>query len=62
MKQKVVFKSVGITFTIIFIKNISQIAEIAEIARLFTDHLKHKAVNKTTCRTPSANLDQLCTY
>ena len=27
--------------------------------RFFTDHLNHKAANKTTCRTPSANLCQL---
>ena len=25
----------------------------------FTNHLKHKIVNKTTCRMPSANLCQL---
>ena len=26
----------------------------------FTDHLKQKIVNKTTCGTPSANPCQLC--
>ena len=26
----------------------------------FTDHLKHKTVNKTTCRMHSANLYQIC--
>ena len=28
----------------------------------FTDHLKHEAVNKITCRMPSANPRQLCTH
>ena len=28
----------------------------------FTDHLKHKTVNKTTYRTPSVNRRLLCSY
>ena len=28
----------------------------------FTEHLDQKTVNKTTCRTPSANPRQLCAY
>ena len=28
----------------------------------FTDHLKHKTVNKTTCRTPSVNPRKLCAH
>ena len=28
----------------------------------FTDHLKHKTVNKTTYRMPSANRRQICTH
>ena len=27
-----------------------------------TDHLKHKTLNKTTCRTPSANPCHLCVH
>ena len=30
------------------------------LLRFFTDHLKQKTVNKTTCRTPKANPRQLC--
>ena len=30
------------------------------IKRFFTDHLRHKTVNKTTCRGPAANPWQLC--
>ena len=28
----------------------------------FTDYLNHKTVNKTTCRTPSANTRQVWAY
>ena len=28
----------------------------------FIDHSRHKTVNETTCRTPSANACQLCSY
>ena len=28
----------------------------------YTDHLKHKTANKTSCRTPSENPHQLCTH
>ena len=43
-------------------KNISQISfKIFVTQYFFTDHLKHKTVNQTTRRTPSANPHQLCT-
>ena len=29
---------------------------------LFTNHLKQKSLNKTTCRTPSPNTSQLCPH
>ena len=28
----------------------------------FTDHVKQKNANKTTCRTPSSNSHQLCAH
>ena len=41
-------------------KNISQIASKTFATQfIFTDHLNHKTVNNTTCRTPSANPRQL---
>ena len=44
----------------VFMKNISQIARKTFPTQcFFTDQLNHKAVNKTNCRTPSANLHQL---
>ena len=44
-------------------KNICQIAgKIFATQCFFTDRLNHKIVNKTTCRTPSANPCQLQTH
>ena len=41
-------------------KNICQVASNTFATQcFFTDHLNHKIVNKTTCRTPSANPRQL---
>ena len=51
---------VGIIVMIIFIWNVSQIpCKIFATQCFFTDHLKHKTVHKTACRTPSVNPCQL---
>ena len=44
-------------------KNVSKIpCKIFDTQCFFTDHLEHKTVNKTTCRTPLANPRQfICT-
>ena len=55
-KSKFVTKSVGIIVTIIFPAKIS----LKSLVKLF--HLKRKIVNKTTCKTPSANPHQLCVH
>ena len=57
-KSEFVTKSVGTLVTIISCKNISKIETFAT-QLFFTDHLNRKTVNKTTCRTPSANPCQL---
>ena len=31
-----------------------------KICKIFADHLKHKTVNQTGCRPPTANTCQLC--
>ena len=45
-KSKFVTKSVGIIVTIIFTKNVSQIA--SKTYSVFSDDFNHKIVNKTT--------------
>ena len=61
-KSKFETKSVGIIDTIIFI-NVSFSNQIASktfaTQFFFTDYLNHETVNKTTCRTLSANPHQL---
>ena len=59
-KSEFVTKFAGIIVTIISYKNFSQIT-CKNFAKqcFFTDHLKHKTVNRTTCRMHSANLRQL---
>ena len=61
-KSKFETKSVGIIDTIIFI-NVSFSNQIASktfaTQCFFTDYLNHETVNKTTCRTLSANPHQL---
>ena len=48
---------------IVSYKNISKIpCKVFATQCFFTDHLKHKFLNKTTCRPPSANPRQLCTH
>ena len=61
-KSKVVIKSVGIIDTIIFmyVSFSNQIASKTFATQcFFTDYLNHEIVNKTTCRTLSANPHQL---
>ena len=59
-ESKLVTKFVGIILTIFSYKNLSQIpCKIFTPQCFLTNHLKHKTVNKTTCRTPSANPRQL---
>ena len=42
-------------------KNLSQVpGKIFTTKSFFTNHLKHKTVNKSTCRMPSVNPRQLC--
>ena len=48
-------------------RNLSQILHkvcytVSVTQYIFTDHSKHKTVNKLTCRTPSANPRQLCAH
>ena len=51
-ESELVTKLVGIIVTI----------KIFATQCFFTDHLKHKTVNKTTCRTPSASpRETMCT-
>ena len=48
-------KFVGIIVTVFSYKNLSEITcKIFATQCFFNDHLKHKTVNKTTCRIPSA--------
>ena len=55
-ENKLVTKFVGIIVKLFSYENFSQIhCKIFAVQCFFTDHLKHKTVNKTTCRTPSAN-------
>ena len=62
-KSEFVTKLVGIIVTIILHKNVSRIAnKIFATQRFCTDYLKHKNINKTTCRMPSANPRNLCVY
>ena len=61
-KSKFETKSVGIIDTIIFIyvSFSNQIASKTFATQcFFTDYLNHETVNKTTCRTLSANPRQL---
>ena len=61
-KNKFVTKSVGIVDAIIFmyVSFLNQIASKTFATQcFFTDYLNHEIVNKTTCRTPSANPRQL---
>ena len=58
-KREFVTKSVGM-IGLFSCTNISQIARKTFATQLFLiDHMNHKIVNKTTCRTPSANPRQL---
>ena len=60
-KSEFVAKFVGIIVAIFSCKNISQIpCKIFTTQCFCTDRLKHKTVNKTTCRTPSGNPRQPC--
>ena len=58
--QEFVAKFEGITVTITPIKNVFQIAfKIFATKWFFTDHLKHKTINKTTYKMASANCKQV---
>ena len=62
-ESKIVAKFVGMIVMIILYKNLSQIPyKIFATQCSFTDHLKHKTVNKTTRKTPSENPRQLCRH
>ena len=61
-KSEFVTKSVGIIVRLFSSKNFSQIPSKTFATQcFFTDHLNHKTVNKTTCRTSPANPCQLWT-
>ena len=62
-KSKFITKYVEIRLMIVSYKNLSQIpCKIFATQCFFTDHLKHKLVDKTTCRVPSAHRHQLCRH
>ena len=63
-KSEFVTKFEGSIATITFIKKyISQIADkIFAALCFFNDHLKHKTLNKTAYKAPSASPRQLCAY
>ena len=62
-QNKLVTNFVAIIVTIVSYKNASQSpCKIFATQCFFTDHLKHKTVNKTTFSTLSANPRQLCAH
>ena len=62
-ENEIVTKLVGIIFTVISYKNLSEIPfKIFATQCFFIDHLKHKTVNIITCRKSSEYPRQLCTH
>ena len=62
-ESELVTKFVGIIVNNYFHKKISLKFLVKSLLKsFFTDHLKQKNVNKTTCRTPSSNPRQLCAH
>ena len=60
---ELVTKLVGISYDYFYIKiSLKFPLKIFATPCFFTDHLKHKTVNKTTCRAPSANPCHLCAH
>ena len=59
-KSEFVTKLVGIIVTIIF--SLKTVCKTFPKQYFFSDHLKHKTLNKTTYRTPTANPRLLCTH
>ena len=56
-------KFVEIKFMIVSYKNLSQIPYKTFATQcFFTDHLKHKLVDKPTCRMPSPHRHRLCRH